>query len=181
MIALIQLKGLAKEGFSECPQRTFLKARRPVNNQAWGNPALTTQEMQAVSTAWHCAVTTYHSWAFSQPSAVWKHHSPYLSPPYHGTMLAVEHTHLSQLYRLPFSFFPFLFFFQHHICLLHLTSILVCLSCANRIHSYYNWWIYHHEYNRSLLTLLLLIPYKFTTEFVNWILQTVTLFWQCLG
>lgn len=112
MIALIQLKGLAKEGFSKCPQRTFLKACRPVNNQAWGNPALTTQEMQAVSTAWHCAVTTYHSWAFSQPSAVWKHHSPYLSPPYHGTMLAVEHTHLSQLYRLPFSFFLFLLFFN---------------------------------------------------------------------
>lgn len=109
MITLIQLKGLAKEGFSECPERTFLKARRPVNNQAWGNPALTTQEMQAVSTAWHCAVTTYHSWAFSQPSAVWKHHSPYLSPPYHGTMLAVEHTHLSQLYRLSFSFFSFFF------------------------------------------------------------------------
>lgn len=73
----------------------FVKARRPVNNQARGDPALSTQEMQAVSTVWHCAVTTYHSWALSQPSAVWKHHSTYLSPPFHAVMLASEHTHCS--------------------------------------------------------------------------------------
>lgn len=59
---LIQFRGFAKTGFSGCPNRAFFEGtRRPVNNQAQGDPALSTQEMQAVSTVWHCAVTIYHS------------------------------------------------------------------------------------------------------------------------
>lgn len=42
-----------------------MKACRFVNNQALGDPALSAQEMQAVSTLLHCAVTTYHSTALN--------------------------------------------------------------------------------------------------------------------
>lgn len=97
MIALIQLKGLLQRRVSPgVLTEHFLKARRPVNNQARGDPALSTQEMPAVSTVWHCAVTTYHSWAPSQLSAVWKHHSPYLFLLQHDAALAIENTQRSQ-------------------------------------------------------------------------------------
>lgn len=108
MMALIQLKALQKGVSQGVLTEHFLKACRPVNNQALGDPALSAQERQAVSTMWHCAVTTYHSWALSQPSAVWKHHSTYLFPPYRAAILAAEHTHQSQP-TIPFPFVLFCF------------------------------------------------------------------------
>lgn len=69
-MALIQLKALQRRVSQGVLTEHFLKACRPVNNQALGDPALRAQERQAVSTMWHCAVTTYHSGALSQPSAV---------------------------------------------------------------------------------------------------------------
>lgn len=108
MMAPIQLKALQRRVSRGVLTEHFLKACRPVNNQALGDPALSAQERQAVSTMWHCAVTTYHSWALSQPSAVWKHHSTYLFPPYHAAILAAEHTHQSQP-TIPFLFVLFCF------------------------------------------------------------------------
>lgn len=124
MIALIQLKGLAKEGFSKCPQRTFLKARRPVNNQAMGQSrphyprdagcvnsvALCCHHISLLSllTALSCVKTPQ---SLSFPS----------SPRHHVSRRAYT---LEPTIQTPFFFFSVSSFFQHHICRLHLTSIL---------------------------------------------------------